>query len=300
MNPSLSKWKLAEGVNPRFQVYDEHGNHIAEETDLLEQPKKDEKRSRNEAVIFLSPLQSPGNINYIQNEKRHKIKLLLRRHDGYESSKFDFQYIQHMPGFLCPYCDLKVDGAYTEKLPKDETPAKPNNTKRTMIEQEKAISPKKLRMSRPDSSGGDDSDSSDGSVSSSSDSFKETWNLANEKSTPEVVRETGLPELGPMLRNDPDFNFFQKSVNISKDKDRMDIDRDLDLISEILPFGVLLDENTKTDSVKANVRFNEDVFSFKMMTTGEKPLTRQLGDNTSGQLINAIVSSTVLDTKKMV
>lgn len=156
-----SMWKLADKeVKPIFQVYNEHEKPVQEETDLLKQPNEKDIMVRHEAVIFISPKQDPRKIKYIQTEKGHKIKLLLLRDDGYESSKFDFKYIQHIPDSPCAFCELKVDGEYPAKLPKQEEPAKPNHIKRHMTVDKNKKNPKKPKMcGLPDTSGDDSNDS---------------------------------------------------------------------------------------------------------------------------------------------
>ena len=144
-----------------------------------------------------------------------------------------------------------VDGEFPEKLPKPEEHAKPNNIKRVMTEEKDKKNPKKPKICDPPDTFGDDSN--DSGVSSSSEGHVyyttditqivypdlpnpfetqfSTWNLANANRFP-GVRETELPELGPMLRNDP--NLSRKSVCLSSLSSYQKTKFDMILTSQLL------------------------------------------------------------------
>ena len=146
-----SEWTLdVKEVLPKLQVYDEEGNHIEEESDMLIQPNETFVRSLS--VSFLSPSQKLNTIREIE-ERGHKMKLLLyRTTDGYESpKKICFQYIPCHD--QCDYCVKKVDGDSSGKLEKGKRPAVPGETRRKMHNSKKLKMETNIRKSTESDSG---------------------------------------------------------------------------------------------------------------------------------------------------
>ena len=83
----------------------------------------------NRTIVFLTPEQDKDKIFYIES-KKWKIRLVLKREDGFFSSKeINFKYIDHADG-SCVICNYGIDGDDPEISQSDK--AAPGAVKRKM------------------------------------------------------------------------------------------------------------------------------------------------------------------------
>ena len=115
----VSKFQLAEDVEPRFEVHDSEDENIPEATQLLVQPSIQNVTTKNSTIIFLTPPQPHlDKIEMYLIFNDYKIVLVAqRKRDKVRSQPFPFTYVHHTES-----CDHSIDGKGEAKIRESERP----------------------------------------------------------------------------------------------------------------------------------------------------------------------------------